>query len=93
MKSNRGKEPTYVSELPGHLPLSIPNHPGDLKIGTARSILNTLEQDLEALELIAEAEVEAVKPGDAVDGDDDELSDVIADADAEQEEETTDEDE
>ena len=46
----KGKEPTWVSELPGRWPFSIPNHPGDLKKETARSILEDLEADLYALE-------------------------------------------
>ena len=54
VKSSRGKEPTYVypdSSL-GLYPLSIPEHPGTLKIGTACSILNHLENDLDVLEAL-----------------------------------------
>ena len=43
----RGKEPTY--ERPGWFPLTIPNHPGTLAIGTACSILDHLEEDIERL--------------------------------------------
>lgn len=50
----KGKEPTWVSELPSRWPLSIPNHPGDLKKETARSILEDLEADLYALEELNE---------------------------------------
>lgn len=47
-KTDRGKEPTYVSEkFPDLRPLSIPNHKGrDLATGTKNSILNQLEDDL-----------------------------------------------
>lgn len=44
---NRGKEPTYVK--PGRPPLTIPAH-GTLKVGTAASIVNQLEEDLLLLE-------------------------------------------
>ncbi len=48
-KSNRGKEPTYVrAGAAGWFPLSIPNHPGTLKTGTANSIVNQLLDDVEA---------------------------------------------
>jgi hypothetical protein len=50
----RGKEPTYVRE--GWLPLSIPNHPGTLAVGTAISIIDTLSNDLDELELTVEDE-------------------------------------
>lgn len=43
----RGKEPTY--ERQGWFPLTIPNHPGNLAIGTASSILDQLEEDIERL--------------------------------------------
>jgi hypothetical protein len=51
-KDNRGKEPTYTRERDAALapPLSIPNH-GDLKIGTARSIVNTLLNDVDEWEI------------------------------------------
>ena len=49
--SNRGKEPTYVSNLLQHrAPLSIPHHSTTLKRGTANNILDQLEQDLDELE-------------------------------------------
>jgi hypothetical protein len=49
-KVNRGKEPTFESEAFPHLrPLSIPNHKGrDIPRGTKNSILNQLEDDLDA---------------------------------------------
>jgi hypothetical protein len=51
--SNRGKEPTYVSlVLSSTRPISIPNHSGVLKVGTANNILDQLEQDIFALEEI-----------------------------------------
>jgi hypothetical protein len=46
--SNRGKEPTYVSILPGRNPLSIPGH--KLKGFTVKSILRTLDADLDCWE-------------------------------------------
>lgn len=49
--TQRGKEPTWVSDLPGRDALSIPRHGGsDLRIGTAGSILYQLELDLDELE-------------------------------------------
>jgi hypothetical protein len=52
-EDNRGKEPTYVRERDPHLspPLSIPKHPGDLKTGTARSIIDALLSDLDEWEI------------------------------------------
>jgi hypothetical protein len=47
-RANRGKEPTY--ERPGWLPLTIPDHPGTLAIGTACNVLDQLEQDIDSLE-------------------------------------------
>lgn len=49
VKDNRGKEPTYVRESDPTLspPLSIPGHPGDIKPGTARSIIDSLLDDLD----------------------------------------------
>ncbi len=51
-KDNRGKEPTYTRARDPALapPLSIPNH-GDLKIGTARSIVKPLFNDLDEWEI------------------------------------------
>ena len=54
-KSPQGRkalEPTYTRERDPALapPLSIPNH-GDLKIGTARSIVNTLLNDVDEWEI------------------------------------------
>lgn len=47
VRSKRGKEPTFVREDGPKLapPLSIPKHPGDMAIGTVRSILNQLKAD------------------------------------------------
>ena len=36
--------------MPGFFPISIPNHPGALKKGTARNIIGALEEDLDELE-------------------------------------------
>jgi hypothetical protein len=45
----RGREPTWVSELlPGARPLSIPSH-AELNRFTARSILDQLEEDLDMI--------------------------------------------
>ena len=50
-RHRRGKEPTWISDiLPSARPLSIPSHPGDLNRFTARTILDVLESDLEAIE-------------------------------------------
>jgi hypothetical protein len=48
-RSKRGKEPTYVKQDDPKFtfPLSIPDHPGDLKIGTARSIAHQLLDDVD----------------------------------------------
>lgn len=48
LKSNRGKEPTWISKHFSNLrPVSIPHHGNkDLKHGTKNSILNDLEEDL-----------------------------------------------
>lgn len=49
--ANRGKHPTYVRQplLPGvpAYPVSIPGHPGDLKSGTAKNIVNSLLNDVD----------------------------------------------
>lgn len=48
---DRGKEPTYVSDLlPKSYPISIPNHPGAISRGTAVNILDQLEQDIFEIE-------------------------------------------
>ena len=46
---NRGKEPTYERKIDPvfKFPLTIPNHPGDMKPGTARSIIDALMNDVE----------------------------------------------
>jgi hypothetical protein len=50
-RHRRGKEPTWVSDvLPGAPPLSIPSHARDLNRITARTILDVLEADLDAIE-------------------------------------------
>lgn len=53
IKDNRGKEPTYTRERDPALtpPLSIPNHPGDVKPGTARSIIDALLNDVDDWEI------------------------------------------
>jgi hypothetical protein len=48
---NRGKEPTYeraalLPDLPAY-PLTIPGHPGDLRVGTVKSIVNDLLNDVD----------------------------------------------
>lgn len=52
-KDNRGKEPTYVREIDPALspPLSIPGHSGEMKVGTARSIIDALLNDVDDWEL------------------------------------------
>lgn len=43
---NRGSEPTYIMrQLPGRYPLAIPGH-RDIKRGTAKKILDVLEEDV-----------------------------------------------
>lgn len=51
-RDNRGKEPTYVRGRDPALspPLSIPSH-GELKVGTARSIINALLSDMDDWEI------------------------------------------
>lgn len=53
VQDSRGKEPTYVRENDPALspPLSIPRHAGDLKVGTARSIIDALLSDIDDWEL------------------------------------------
>jgi hypothetical protein len=48
-RMKRGHEPTFERDVPGWFPLTIPKHPGTLAIGTACSILNQLEEDLDRL--------------------------------------------
>lgn len=50
---DRGKEPTYIrTEGPRLMPpLSIPNHPGDMAVGTVRSILYQLLADCDEWEI------------------------------------------
>lgn len=59
-RSQRGKEPTYLSEwFPERFPLSIPAHSSrNLKIGTAANILRILEEDLFLMEEKLDAETE-----------------------------------
>jgi len=57
-----GKEPTYLSDyLPFSTPLSIPNHPGNMSIGTAGNILAILEQDLFEIEDMLERQSRGTK--------------------------------
>lgn len=44
----RGKHPTWVMER--RFPLSIPKHPGEMRRGTVKGILDHLEDDLDAIE-------------------------------------------
>lgn len=46
----RGSEPTWISEVTGFRPISIPNHPTDLNKFTARNILDQLEADIDKIE-------------------------------------------
>jgi hypothetical protein len=50
--ANRGKEPNWINtEFPGLRPLSIPDHGGrDLSPGVRKSVLNELENDIDAWE-------------------------------------------
>jgi hypothetical protein len=52
VRDSRGKEPTYVRQLNPKLspPLSIPGHTGDLKVGTTKSIVQALLQDIDEWE-------------------------------------------
>ncbi len=45
----RGKEPTYERRVDPvfKYPLTIPNHPGDIRPGTARSIIDALMNDVD----------------------------------------------
>jgi hypothetical protein len=42
----RGKEPTYITDVFNAPPISIPDHPGNIKRGTATNILDALEMDI-----------------------------------------------
>ncbi len=49
--SPKGKEPAYVRQSnPSLRPLTIPGHRGDLKVGTARSIIDALLSDVDEWE-------------------------------------------
>ena len=52
-EDSRGKEPTYTRTRDPALspPLSIPRHSGDIKVGTARSIIDSLLSDVDDWEL------------------------------------------
>jgi hypothetical protein len=52
-KDPRGKEPTYVRTRDPALspPLSIPKHSGDMRIGTAISIIDALLSDVDDWEI------------------------------------------
>jgi hypothetical protein len=52
-KDKRGKEPTYTRKHNPKLspPLSIPKHSGDMKIGTAQSIIDALLSDVDEWEI------------------------------------------
>jgi hypothetical protein len=53
VRVNRGKEPTYERNADPvfRFPLTIPNHPGDIKIGTARKIIDALLNDVDEWKL------------------------------------------
>lgn len=53
--TSRGKEPTYISIIPGIRPLSIPGHP-TINPHTADAILDVLEADLDRWEDSLKAE-------------------------------------
>jgi hypothetical protein len=54
-KGGKGKEPTWVTDLHGRFPLSIPYGKGrDLPPGTKKSVLNHLGEDADAWEAILE---------------------------------------
>lgn len=67
-KAKRGKEPTYDSPDVPDLgpPLSIPNH-DFLKIGTALSILNTLQSDVDVWRQYLDQQPKIQAPEDAGD--------------------------
>lgn len=51
-RSNIGHEPTYIKTTDPMLrPLTIPGHPGDMKVGTARSIIDQLLSDVDEWEI------------------------------------------
>jgi HicA-like toxin of HicAB toxin-antitoxin system len=54
---SRGKEPTFISTAFDRInPITIPNHPGrDIARGTAKAILNQLEEDVLRFEKLLEA--------------------------------------
>ncbi|WP_043480053.1 hypothetical protein [Janthinobacterium sp. HH01] len=49
----RGKEPTYIREASPQLPvpLTIPGHAEDLRVGTAKNIIKSLLRDVEVWEV------------------------------------------
>lgn len=53
LSSVRNNEPTWIREQDPELspPLSIPNHSGDMPVGTARSIIDALLSDLDSWEI------------------------------------------
>lgn len=59
-RDSRGKEPTYVRESDPSLtpPLSIPGHTGDLKVGTAVSIIDALLSSVDDWEIFLAADTE-----------------------------------
>jgi hypothetical protein len=62
--ANRGKHPTYVRQplLPGvpAYPVTIPGHPGDLKPGTAKNIVNSLLSDVDEWKQVLDQQQEQV---------------------------------
>lgn len=79
-KVNRGSEPNYASPAEPDLgpPLSIPHH-DSLKVGTALSIVNTLQSDVDIwrqhLEQIEDTDRDAVETNDEDDIDDEQDED------------------
>lgn len=60
-KAKRGAEPNYIRVGVPALapPLSIPNHPGDMRIGTLRSIVDQLLDDCDEWELFLQSQSES----------------------------------
>ncbi|MDA8190656.1 MAG: hypothetical protein M0Z68_04060 [Gammaproteobacteria bacterium] len=62
---NQGKEPTYMNgDYPQWGTLTIPGHSGDLKIGTARSIIDTLLSDADEWEMVLDQDTKQDEEAD-----------------------------
>ena len=72
IRVNRGKEPTYERKIDPvfKFPLTIPNHPGDIKPGTARSIIDALLSDVDEWREWLEQNDETQPEADVDDDDD-----------------------